>query len=81
MKYAIMANYYMYNEETDTEYSQWHYLGLEGKLKLFVFDEDITDRTKLFDTAREAGEYLDKHFDPSEPRCSFSHVRIVEVEV
>lgn len=79
MKYAIQASYYMYNAETDTDYEQWLYLALEGEQKIFVFEKNITDKTKLFDTAKEAGEYLDKHFNPNEMRCSFSTMRIVEV--
>ena len=80
MKYAIQVSYYMYNSETDTEYEQWLYLALEGKHKIFIFEDDVTEKTKLFETATEAGKYVDKHFDKDEPRCSFSKVRIVEVD-
>ena len=80
MKYAIQLSYYMWNSETETEYEKWMYLGLQGKLKIFVGDDEITDRTKLFDTATEAGAYVDKHFGKDGmQRCSFSTVRIVEV--
>lgn len=79
MKYAIQVSYYMYNSETDTEYEEWLYLGLEGKLKIFVFEDTVNKQTKLFSTAKEAGEYVDKHFSPDKQRCSFSTVRIVEV--
>ena len=79
MKYAIQVSYYMYNSETDTEYEQWLYLALEGEHKIFVFEDDVTERTKLFDTAKEAGEYVDKHFGADKQRCSFNTVRIVEV--
>lgn len=79
MKYAIQASYYMYDSETDTEYEQWLYLAIEGERKIFVFEEDISDRTKIFDTAKEAGAYLDKHFSPNKTRCSFSTMRIVEI--
>lgn len=80
MRYVIMASYYMYNAGSNTEYEDWLYLGTEGEHKIFVFDDDVTERTKLFDTAKEAGEYLDKHFPPDKQRCSFSTVRIVEIE-
>jgi len=79
MKYAIQVSYYMYNSETDTEYEQWLYLGLQGEHKIFVFDDYITDQTKLFDSAKEAGEYVDKHFGSDKQRCSYSTVRMVEV--
>ena len=78
MKYVIMANYYIY-KEGDDEYTEPLYLGLEGPLKIFVFDEEVNERTKLFDTAKEAGEYLDKHFGSDEKRISFKSMQIVEV--
>lgn len=77
MKYAIQVSYYMYNSETDTEYEQWLYLELEDKM--FVFEDNVSDKTKLFDTAREAGEYVDKHFGKDDQRASYSTVRIVEI--
>lgn len=80
MKYAIQGSYHMWDKETETEYDEWMYVGVEGKLRLFVFDEDVTKNTKLFKTAREAGAYMDNYFGPDEVRCSFSSVRIVEVE-
>ena len=79
MKYAIQASYYMWNEETEQEYTQWLYIGTESKFKLFLFEEEINENTKLFDTAAEAGKYLDKYFSPDECRISFKNVRIVEV--
>lgn len=79
MKYAIQVSYYMYDSETDKEYEEWLYLALEGKLKIFVFEEEINEKTKLFNTAKEAGEYVDKHFRADKQRCSYSAVRIVEV--
>lgn len=78
MKYAIQASYYMWNEETETEYEQWEYLALDEH-KLFIFEDDITERTKLFSTAKAAGDYVDRLFGVSYIRCSFSKIRIVEV--
>ena len=80
MKYAIQASYYMWDDVRETEYEEWVYLGLEGEHKLFVFDELVNKRTKLFDTATEAGAYVDKHFGENDARTSYSTVRIVEVE-
>ena len=81
MKYAIQVNLFMYDEETDVEYKQWHYVAVEGKHKLFMFEKDITKDTKLFDTATEAGAYVDKHFGLDKVRFQYSTVRIKEVEV
>lgn len=80
MKYAIQVSYYMYNSETDEEYEEWLYLALEGKLKIFVFRDEIDEETKLFDTAKEAGEYVDKYFGADDQRINYSKVRIVEVK-
>ena len=79
MKYAIQVSYYMYNDEIDTEYEEWLYLALKGEHKIFIFEDEVNEKTKLFDTAREAGEYVDKHFGANDQRCSYSAVRIVEV--
>lgn len=79
MKYAIQVSYYMYDSETNAEYEQWLYLALKGKNKIFIFEDEVNRKTKLFDTAKEAGEYVDKYFGADEQRCSFSTVRIVEV--
>lgn len=78
--YVIMASYYMCDSD-DNEWEQWLYLGIEGEHRIFIFTEDIEDRTKKFGTATEAGEYLDKHFGKEKMRCSFNTLRIVEVEV
>ena len=77
-KYAIMAYYYMWDEELEREYQEWLYLGVDEK-RIFVFDDEVNERTKLFDTATEAGQYLDSHFGKERTRCSFSKMKIVEV--
>ena len=81
MKYAIQLSMYKYNSETEEEYEEWEYVGIQGVHRIFVLDEKIEERTKIFNSAKEAGEYVDKHFvDTDEhPRCSYSTVRIVEV--
>ena len=81
MKYVIQVNLYMYNEETEKEYTQWNYLAVEGKLRLLIFEEDITNKTKIFNTATEAGEYVDKYFGSDDARIQFDRVRIMEVEI
>ena len=79
MKYAIQIDYFMWDEETQTDYTKWLYLGLMGEHRIFVFDDNVEERTKLFDTASEAGAYVDKHFGKDKMRCSYNNVRIVEV--
>ena len=75
MKYAIVADYYKGTED-ETEKL---FLGADGKYKLFVFDENVTKRTKLFKTAARAGKYMDTHFPPNEARFCIKSVSIVEV--
>ena len=63
--YTIMIDYYscLNDENGNTfDYKTPCYLGTEGKLKLFIWEHNITSNTKLFQTAKECGEYLDKHF-------------------
>lgn len=80
MKYAIVAGYYFVDPEGKLDYiTKPMYLGLEGAHKIFVFDEEVNERTKLFSTAAEAGKYVDVHFNPNDMRCSFESVSIVEV--
>lgn len=80
VRYAIQASYYMWDSIKDAEYEEWLYLGLDGYI--FVFDESVEKRTKLFQTASEAGTYLDKYFGIDKmQRSSFSTVRIVEVNI
>lgn len=80
MKYAIQVSLYMWDDENKTEYEQWHYIAIKGKHKIFIFEEDVTENTKLFDTAAEAGAYVDKHFGANAMRLQYSEVRIVEVK-
>lgn len=79
MKYAIMVSYYTWNEETQTQGEEWLYLGTEGKLKIFIFEDKITENTKLFNSAKAAGEYVDKHFGADDQRVCYKTVKIVEV--
>ena len=80
MRYAIQLSMYKYDSEKDEEYEEWEYLGIKGEHKIFVLDEEINERTKIFNSAKEAGEYVDKHFSEDYQRCSYSEARIVEVK-
>lgn len=80
MKYVLRANVYCENpnDENDFDYTKPKYLGVEGEKKLYIFDEKIVGRTKVFATATEAGEYVDKHFRNAQ-RCSYKTIDIVEI--
>lgn len=79
IKYAIQCAVYYGDEEK--EWTEWRYVAVKTKLKIFVFEESVTNDTKLFDTAKIAGEYLDKHFGKEKQRASYETVRIVEVTI
>ena len=76
--YAIMVDYYRWSEEKG-DYTEPLYLALEGERKLFTFEGSVTERTKVFKTAKEAGEYVDKHFWIDKQRVCFKNVKIVEI--
>lgn len=79
-KFMIQVARYMYSDERG-EYTEWQYLGTEGKLKLIVTENDITENTKVFNSAKEAGEYVDKMLEKDYYRINFADIRIVvEVE-
>ena len=63
--YAIMIDYYHCklegNPEDDIFYKVPCYLGVDENT-IIIFEPTITARTKIFTTATEAGQYLDKHF-------------------
>ena len=81
MKYAIQLSMFYIHSDTEEEYEQWEYVGVKGEHRIFVMNKEINENTKLFNTAKEAGEYVDKHFGADEMRCSYSSARIVEVNV
>lgn len=60
MTYAIMVNYHMWNEQKG-EYDEPHYLGLMGEKRIFVFDPNVTERTKIFTSLSEALNYIKFH--------------------
>lgn len=79
-KFYIQVARWMYSDEKG-EYVEWQYLGTEGKLKLIITEDEITENTKEFDSAKDAGEYVDKILAKDYFRINFADIRIVvEVE-
>ena len=82
--FAIKVDYYMWDEETDSEYEQPVYLTIDTEtrgdsgvpLNLIMFTENITSNLRVFDTYREAEEYMAK-------KCSnspcFENPRVVKI--
>ena len=75
-KFMIQVARYMYSDEKG-EYTEWQYLGTEGKLKLIISEESVTDNTKVFSSAKEAGEYLDRMVAKDYLWSNFEDFRIV----
>ena len=79
-KFMIQVARWMYSDERG-EYTEWMYLGAEGKLKLIVTEEEVTENTKVFDSAEKAGKYVDEMLAKDYFKINFADVRIVmEVE-
>ena len=79
-KFMIQVARWMYSDERG-EYTEWMYLGVEGKLKLIVTEEEITENTKVFNSAEKAGKYVDEMLAKNYFKINFADVRIVmEVE-
>lgn len=74
--YVIKVQKYTVNPNNpkDIDYTVPAYVGTKGKLK-----NKITKNTKLFKTAKEAGEYVDKHFGADAQRISWKTVSIEEI--
>ncbi len=79
IKYAIIATCYGWDGENGCEKDEELYVAVEGEYKILIFEDSITNKTKLFSTAKEAGEYVDKHFGANDQRASYRTVKTVEV--
>lgn len=74
--YAIKVDYYMFDGEK--EYTKPLYLAINTKKNnLIVFKEDITGSLRVFDTERDASEYIKTHLKRS---CSCENPRVVKVK-
>ena len=65
-KYAIVVDYFMWDEENDKEYTEKSYLYIKGKHKIYVFHStpDVHEdelELKTFATRREAIQYIVAH--------------------
>lgn len=76
--FAIMVDYYCWSEEKG-EYTMPLYLGVEGPRKLFIFEEEVTANTKKFETAEQAGKYLDLRLNMLGCGSCCENVRIVGI--
>ena len=83
--YAIKVDYLMYNSETDSEYTEPVYLSIDTETKmkdgnpanLIIFEEEITDHLRVFDTEREAKKYMKEKCSDS---CCFENPRMIKIK-
>ena len=61
--YAILADYAIgYVEEHDVDITMSTYLGtIHPPINVFTFEPEVTENTKLFETAEEAARYIEAH--------------------
>ena len=83
--YAIKVDYFMYNSETDEEYTEPVYLSINTEIKdkegnpmyLISFKEEITENIRIFDTESEAKTYIRFHIMNN--NC-FENQRVVKIQ-
>ena len=83
--YCIKVDYFMWSEEKG-EYTEPAYLSIDTGTKakdgtpvnLIIFKEDITPCLRIFDTKKEATEYMKKHLSNS---CSCENERVVKLKL
>ena len=79
--YAIVVDYYHWNEETQSEYTKTLYAGTKYPPRnIYVFDEEFNDRSLRWGNKDAAIEYfIDHKFN--EDACCYENARIVKVEI
>ena len=79
--FAIVVDYYCWDEESQKEYTTPVYLGIAYPPKnIYVFDEEHNSRSFRWDNREEAEKYFKKHgFD--KPAFCYENARVEEVKV
>ena len=83
MRYVIVVDYYVENPNNpdDFNYTEPHFLGVDEN-RIFVMETEVTERTKIFNSAREVGEYIDNcnMLNGTSMRCSFRTFSVRELD-
>ena len=80
--YAIVVDYYQWDEKNQNEYTIPVYLGIAYPPKnLYVFDEEHNSRSFRWEDKAEAEKYLCKFKINTKNSCSFTNARVEEVKV
>ena len=80
--YAIMVDYYCWNEKKQEEYTTPVYLGIAYPPKnIYVFDEEHNSRSFRWENKADAEKYLCKFQRNTECCCCYENARVEEVEI
>lgn len=85
VRYCIKVDYFMWDSETDKDYTQPCYLSIDTETKtkdgtpcnLIIFKEEITSNLRVFDDHKEAIEYMLSHI--SNP-CYCENPRVIKIK-
>lgn len=83
--FCIKVDYFMINGETNEEYTQPEYLGIDTKTKkkdgtpanFIIFLETITENLRVFDTEREALDYMNSRIKNP---CYCENPRVIKIK-
>ena len=84
---VIKVDYFMYDEKTDSEYTEPYYLAIDTEVKnkngepmnLLIFKKEITEDTRIFYSHKEAVKYIAEHTSLKSP-CYGENVRVVRIK-
>jgi hypothetical protein len=84
--YAIKVDYFMWNAETEEEYTEPLYLSIDTETKdkkgkcvnLIIFREEITDNLRVFNTLKQANEYMETRL--ASPCCFCENERVIKIK-
>ena len=83
-RYCIKVDYFMWNEDTEESYTQPCYLSIDTETKaqdgtpvnLIIFKDTITQYLRVFDTEKEAKNYMNSRLvNP----CYCENQRVVKI--
>ena len=80
--YAICGLYYVAKEYKGKEvsYGVQRFLGVEGEYRLYIYDKELTDRSLIFETKKEAKEYMKAHNLDKPCACTEAHFIVTITE-
>lgn len=80
VRYCIKVDYFHWNSETDEEYTLPLYWCIDDSpAHIIIFLEEINERLRVFDTEKEANEYLKSH--STGLNVSYENPRVVAIKM